>query len=74
MRSLADEVSKRFIVGLSGPVLAESDRAVLSELRPSGVILRAHNFLTDEPYAVWLEALAKLEQEVCVCTGRAACR
>ncbi len=70
MRSLADEVSKRFIVGLSGPTIAESDRAVLSELRPSGVILRAHNFLSDAPYGVWLETLAKLEQQVCALTGR----
>jgi len=67
---LADEVSQRFIVGLSGPTLSESDREVLSQLRPGGVILRAHNFQADAPYASWLETLAKLEHDVISCVGR----
>ena len=59
-----------FIVGLSGPSLSDLDRKILSELRPSGVLLLKRNFLQDVSYNEWLGALRTLEDDVVKLTGR----
>lgn len=71
MSSISQSVGQHFIVGLSGPALTADDRQLLRELRPAGVILRAHNFLAERPYDVWIEALRNLLEGVKTSVGRA---
>ncbi len=53
-----------FIVGLSGAVLADSDRELLAALRPMGVLLRAPNFQENVEYSLWLTSLKSMVQEI----------
>ncbi len=60
-----------FLIGLSPtPTLGSHDRALLSELRPAGVILYKSNFRHDLPYEGWLSALSTLLAEVRTAIGR----
>lgn len=52
------------------PRLDEADRALLSDLRPAGVILYKSNFVHDRCYPQWLEAHARLIEAVRAATGR----
>lgn len=52
------------IVGISGTVLSDDDKRILSELKPVGVIFFAKNFLSGQPYEVWLESFQKLNQQI----------
>jgi len=57
-----------FLVGLSGPALNRTDKALLRKLRPAGIMLLANNFLKTPdgkalPYAQWLESLRSLLRE-----------
>jgi len=64
-------VGDHFLVGLRpSPVLADLDRALLSDLRPAGVILYKSNFRHDLPYGDWLEIHARLIEEIRAATGR----
>jgi beta-N-acetylhexosaminidase len=66
-----DSVGEHFIVGLRPSVeLDARDRALLSDLRPAGVILYKSNFLHGEPYERWLEAHARLIADVRAAVGR----
>lgn len=60
-----------FMIGLQpSPVLTGHDRALLSELRPAGVILFKSNFRHDLPYRDWLENHARLIGDIRAATGR----
>lgn len=49
-----------FIVGLSGTTLSDSDKRMLSALRPAGILLLKRNFNHAVPYDVWLNELREL--------------
>jgi beta-N-acetylhexosaminidase len=59
-----------FIVGLSGPVLADKDREILKNLRPMGVLLRAPNFRENVEYSLWLSSFKSLISEAQELSGR----
>ena len=60
-----------FLIGLRPTArLAEADRALLTDLRPAGVILFKSNFVHDRPYAQWLEVHARLIEDVRAAVGR----
>jgi len=60
-----------FVIGLSpSPVLGDSDRALLADLRPAGVLLFKSNFRHDLPYEAWLESHARLIADIRAATGR----
>ena len=60
-----------FLIGLKpSPVLDDHDRALLSSLRPAGVILFKSNFRHDLPYEAWLESHARLIADIRAATGR----
>jgi beta-N-acetylhexosaminidase len=64
-------VGDHFLIGLRPtPRLDEADRALLSDLRPAGVILYKSNFLHDRSYPQWLESHARLIEAVRAATGR----
>jgi beta-N-acetylhexosaminidase len=64
-------VGDHFLVGLRPtPNLHDRDRALLSDLRPAGVILYKSNFRHDLPYDDWLESHARLVADVRAATGR----
>lgn len=64
-------VGEHFILGLRPTTtLDDADRALLSELRPAGVILYKSNFRHDLPYEGWLEALDRLLRDVRAAIGR----
>jgi beta-N-acetylhexosaminidase len=64
-------VGDHFLVGLRpAPVLHELDRALLSDLRPAGVILYKSNFHHERPYEGWLESHARLIEDIRAATGR----
>jgi beta-N-acetylhexosaminidase len=64
-------VGEHFIVGLRPTAqLHDRDRALLSDLRPAGVILFKSNFLHDQPYERWLQSHARLIAEVRSAVGR----
>jgi len=66
-----DAVGNHFLIGLQpSPVLDDHDRALLSDLRPAGVILFKSNFRHDLPYEAWLESHARLIAEIRAATGR----
>lgn len=64
-------VGEHFLVGLRPtPALDARDRALLSELRPAGVVLFKSNFRHDLPYLDWLPLYARLVEEVREAIGR----
>jgi beta-N-acetylhexosaminidase len=64
-------VGDHFLIGLRPtPRLEVADRALLSELRPAGVIFYKSNFLHGQPYAEWLDSHARLIAEVRAAVGR----
>ena len=64
-------VGEHFLVGLRpAPTLDPRDRALLSELRPAGVVLFKSNFRHDLPYLDWLPVYARLLEEVRGAIGR----
>ena len=59
------------MIGLQpSPVLTGHDRALLSDLRPAGVILFKSNFRHDLPYHDWLESHARLIGDIRAASGR----
>jgi len=63
-------VGSHFIIGLQpSPVLTEHDRALLSDLRPAGVILFKSNFRHDLAYEDWLQKHARLIADIRVATS-----
>ena len=52
------------IVGVSGTVLTDEDKRILSTIKPVGVCFFAKNFRDGEPYEIWLETYKKLHQEI----------
>ena len=72
LRDTIASVGNHFLVGLQpSPVLDDYDRALLSDLRPAGVILFKSNFRHDLPYEAWLESHARLIANIRAATGRA---
>lgn len=72
LREKIDTVGNHFLIGLRpSPVLDEHDRALLSDLRPAGVILFKSNFRHDLPYEAWLESHTRLIADIREATGRA---
>lgn len=64
-------VGDHLLIGLQpSPVLTNHDRALLSDLKPAGVILFKSNFRHDLPYESWLESHARLIADVRSATGR----
>ena len=64
-------VGNHFLIGLRpSPVLCDHDRALLSDLRPAGVILFKSNFRHDLPYEDWLDSHARLIADIRAATGR----
>jgi beta-N-acetylhexosaminidase len=60
-----------FLIGLRPTArLTDEDRALLSDLRPAGVILYKSNFLHDRPYAEWLASHRQLIADVRAAVGR----
>lgn len=59
-----------FIVGLSGWQLDDTDKRILEEVRPLGILLLKRNFAHHLPYPAWLEALRKLLDDVRRYCGR----
>jgi len=71
-RETIASVGNHFFVGLRPtPVLDEHDRALLSDLRPAGVILFKSNFRHDLPYDAWLQSHARLIADIRQASGRA---
>lgn len=52
------------IVGVSGTVLTDEDKRILSIIKPVGVCFFAKNFRDGEHYEVWLESYKRLSQEI----------
>jgi beta-N-acetylhexosaminidase len=72
LREKIDSAGDHFLIGLRpSPVLNDHDRALLSDLRPAGVILFKSNFRHDVPYEAWLESHARLIADIRAATGRA---
>jgi beta-N-acetylhexosaminidase len=72
LRDTIASAGDHFLIGLRpSPVLDDHDRALLSDLRPAGVILFKSNFRHDLPYEAWLESHARLIGDICAATGRA---
>jgi beta-N-acetylhexosaminidase len=70
-RETIGSVGQHFLIGLRpSPVLDDHDRALLSDLRPAGVILFKSNFRHDLPYEGWLESHARLIADIRRATGR----
>jgi beta-N-acetylhexosaminidase len=71
LRDSIASVGDHFLIGLRpSPVLDDHDRALLSDLRPAGVILFKSNFRHDLPYKTWLESHARLITEIRAAAGR----
>jgi beta-N-acetylhexosaminidase len=72
LRDTIASAGDHFLIGLRpSPVLDDHDRALLSDLRPAGVILFKSNFRHDLPYEAWLESHARLIGNIRAATGRA---
>src|ERR1700732_2211777 len=72
LRDTIASAGDHFLIGLRpSPVLDDHDRALLSDLRPAGVILFKSNFRHDLPYKTWLESHARLISDIRAATGRA---
>lgn len=52
------------IIGVSGTVLTDEDKRILSKIKPVGVCFFAKNFRDGEPYEVWLQSFKQLSQEI----------
>jgi beta-N-acetylhexosaminidase len=64
-------VGDHFMIGLKPSVVLDPrDRALLSDLRPAGVVLFKSNFLQDAPYEQWLAAHTQLIADVRAAVGR----
>jgi beta-N-acetylhexosaminidase len=60
-----------FLIGLRPTAqLHERDRALLADLRPTGVVLFKSNFLQDLPYERWLDGYSQLIADVRSTVGR----
>jgi beta-N-acetylhexosaminidase len=71
LRQTIASVGNHFLIGLNpSPVLDSHDRALLSDLRPAGVILFKSNFRHDLPYEAWLQSHARLIADIRDATGR----
>ncbi|MGH6935962.1 MAG: glycoside hydrolase family 3 N-terminal domain-containing protein, partial [Methylocella sp.] len=71
LRDTIASIGDHFLIGLRpSPVLDDHDRALLSDLRPAGVILFKSNFRHDLPYKAWLENHARLIADIRSATGR----
>jgi beta-N-acetylhexosaminidase len=71
LRDTIASAGDHFLIGLQpSPVLDDHDRALLSDLRPAGVILFKSNFRHDLPYKTWLESHARLIADIRAATGR----
>jgi beta-N-acetylhexosaminidase len=71
LRDTIASAGDHFLIGLRpSPVLDDHDRALLSDLRPAGVILFKSNFRHDLPYKTWLESHARLIADIRAATGR----
>ncbi len=71
LRDSIASVGNHFLIGLRpSPVLDDHDRALLSDLRPAGVILFKSNFWHDLSYDAWLESHARLIANIRAATGR----
>ncbi len=65
------QAGDHFLIGLRPTTeLHERDRALLTDLRPAGVVLFKSNFLHDQPYERWLEVHSKLIADVRAAIGR----
>jgi beta-N-acetylhexosaminidase len=62
----------RFIVEPAGWQLTESERALLRDLKPAGIMLRKRNFRHELPYDEWLSTYAQLLTECRQAIGRAS--
>ncbi len=70
-REAIASVGNHFLIGLRpSPVLDEHDRALLSDLRPAGVILFKSNFRHDLAYEDWLKSHALLIADIRRASGR----
>jgi beta-N-acetylhexosaminidase len=64
-------VGEHFMIGLRPTVaLDPRDRALLTDLRPAGVVLFKSNFVQDLPYEEWLARHAQLIADVRAAVGR----
>ncbi len=64
-------VGEHFLVGLRPTTTLDArDRALLTELRPAGVVLFKSNFRHDLPYQDWLAVHARLLEDVRSAIGR----
>ncbi len=52
------------IVGVSGTVLNDQDKRILSKLKPVGIIFFAKNFRQDTHYEDWLETFKQLTEQI----------
>lgn len=60
---LPDSVGLHFIIGLDGPELTENDKQVLGRLKPGGILVKAHNFISAS-YPNWLKKFQALVRGV----------
>jgi len=58
-----DSLGHHFIVGLSGTTLSDSDKRVLSKLKPAGILLLKRNFDHESSYDEWLLSLNNLLEQ-----------
>lgn len=63
-------IGHHFIVGLSGTTLSDSDKKIIDEIRPAGVLLLKRNFAHDLPYEEWLKTLKTLLSDLRSRVGR----
>lgn len=64
-------VGDHFFIGLKPTTrLDDRDRALLSDIRPAGVIFFKSNFIQDAPYEAWLESHARLIEDIRSAVGR----
>lgn len=58
-----EHFGRHFIVGVSGPEIAEVDKRILGSLKPAGILLLKRNF-SEGPYPVWLSKLKQLLSDI----------
>ena len=56
----AGSFGNHFIIGLSGTVLSDTDKTILSKVRPAGILLLKRNFDFALPYPEWIWKLTAL--------------
>jgi beta-N-acetylhexosaminidase len=64
------DLGKKFLVEPHGPVLTDTEKELLSELRPAALMFRKRNFLQDVGYSEWVECFAKLVSDCRAAIGR----